>query len=213
MAWRRPKTRPGTWDKSIMESVMRGDEYGKIDFEGKTVLDVGAHIGAFSILAAKCGAQAVDAYEANNANFELLRHNTNHLPQVRAYNAAVWRSDKAAQFLMWHASTERMNTGGGSVIGDADAGETVPAIAFDAAVEKIGGAVDILKLDCEGSEYPILLTTRCLGRIRCIVGEFHPVEVPGWDPVALEEHLVAAGFTTRFTPTRAGQGIFTAERA
>jgi len=63
--------REGTWDKSIFDTVMQG-EYGDIDFAGKTVVDIGAHIGGFSILAALGGARRVVAFEAGAENYALL---------------------------------------------------------------------------------------------------------------------------------------------
>jgi FkbM family methyltransferase len=210
----RPRTRPGTWDKQIMQLVMHG-EYGELDFEGSVVVDVGAHIGSFSLLAAKKKAAVVHAYEANHANFELLHHNCSGEKQVVCHREAVWRSDEEREFLTWSPSEDRVNTGGGSVIDGAGNGgsETVPAVSFDDVVDRVGGKVDILKLDCEGSEYPILFTSKKLSAINTIVGEWHPVaSESSWTADALESFLRSAGFDTEFNPTSNGLGHFRAVR-
>jgi hypothetical protein len=73
--------REGTWDRLIFEEVIAG-EYGNLDFAGKTVVDIGAHIGAFSVLAALRGARRVLAFEASAENHALLVSNCEDFPMV-----------------------------------------------------------------------------------------------------------------------------------
>ena len=51
-------------------------QYKGLDFEGKTVMDVGAHIGCFTDLALKNGAEHVWAYEPMEESYALLVMNT-----------------------------------------------------------------------------------------------------------------------------------------
>ena len=90
--------RARSWDRTIFGNVI-GGEYGPIDFAGKTVVDVGAHIGSFSILAAANGARRILAYEAGAENFGLLVQNCAALPAVECHHAAVWRSDTVERVL------------------------------------------------------------------------------------------------------------------
>jgi hypothetical protein len=73
-----------------------------------------------------------------------------------------------------------LNTGGGSVVWGL--GEPVAKIAFDDVVDLAtnGGQrrVRLVKLDCEGAEWPIVLTSRRLHLIDQIVGEFHELGGP-----------------------------------
>ena len=220
--------RAQSWDRTIFGNVI-GGEYGAVDFAGKTVVDVGAHIGSFSILAAMNGARRILAYEAGAENFALLVQNCAALPAVECRHAAVWRSDTVESVLEWREAANRENTGGGTVLEcDSIAGEParagpgspVAAIALDDVIER-AGTVDLLKIDAEGSEYPILLTSRRLGRVGVIVGEYHeliglrgrsPGEgLPGWNVDRLGEHLERAGF--RVAVRRRGPlGFFRAER-
>ena len=220
--------RAGTWDQVIFENVIRG-EYGQLRFQGATVVDIGAHIGGFSVLAALGGARRVLAFEAWAANCGLLAKNCAGLGAVECRHAAVWRSDLPVVVLHWRESANRENTGGGTVLDCAAvAGAMLPgrdthavsAVAFDDVVAA-AGVVDILKIDAEGSEYPILFTSRRLHQIREIVGEYHEVhgvragmQIPGfpdWNIGALAQHLARNGFDVRVSP-KVGLGLFHAQR-
>jgi hypothetical protein len=73
-----------------------------------------------------------------------------------------------------------LNTGDGSVVWGL--GEPVAKIAFDDVVDLATNRgerrVRLLKLDCEGAEWPIVLTSRRLHLIDEIVGEFHELGGP-----------------------------------
>ncbi len=220
--------RPGTWDRLIADAVF-GAEYGPIDVAGRVVVDVGAHIGAFSVFAAAQGARRVLAYEPDPENFRLLAINAAGRPAIEPHRAAVWRSDRDEARVDWRGSTNPANTGGGTVIEcrsiagvavDRAGRRTVDAVALDAIVER-AGSVDLLKIDAEGSEYPILATSRALDRVAAIVGEYHAVgeldasmHVPGlaeWSGDALMDLLEDRGFDVA-TRHVGGAGLFRALR-
>ncbi len=119
---------------------------------------------------------------------------------------------------------------GGTLIWDTD-GPLVDAIAFDDVVDTIGEPggrrITLLKIDCEGAEFPILMTSRRLDRIDRIVGEYHElraelpqhVRIPGcrqFTVDALAAHLADAGFAVTLEPqataTFGELGLFFAER-
>lgn len=219
--------RPGTWDRLIADTVF-GGEYGPIDVRGRTVVDVGAHIGAFAVLAATRGADRVLAYEPEDENFRLLAINAMRHPAIEAHRAAVWRSDRREDRVEWRASANAANTGGGTVVAcravcgvppDATR-RPVDAIALDDILERLP-AVGLLKVDAEGSEYPILATSRRLDRVAAIVGEYHAVDAPEpsmrvrgldlWTGEALMDLLEERGFEVATRPV--GEvGLFRATR-
>jgi FkbM family methyltransferase len=220
--------RTNSRDLAIFDSVVSG-EYGKHDLSGKVVVDVGAHIGSFSLHAAQRGALRVLAYETASDNYRLLVENCRGLANVECHHAAVWRSDRPNGSVTWRPSANASNTGGGSVIacqviavgpGPTADPQDVATIAFDDIVAQLGH-IDLLKIDAEGSEYPILLTSKRLDSVQEIVGEYHEVvgpnadmAIPGfpnWDIRSLRAHLERAGFSVAINE-KGHVGLFRAVR-
>jgi len=220
--------RADTWDHAIYENIT-GGEYGPIDFHGKMVIDIGAHTGAFSLLAASLGARRVLAFEASDDNFSYLVRNCSGLPNVECTRAAVWASGTNDTSLTWSPPCLAENTGGGTVLDCVQVAglaistrgqERVPVISLDAVIDAVE-TIDLLKIDAEGSEYPILFGSRKLDRVREIVGEYHdlagirtPVDLigqPAWTIDALVHYLTEQGFTVAREYKR-GNGTFRALR-
>lgn len=224
--------RPGTNDDVIYRNVVERNEYRvPDDLSGAVVLDIGVHIGAFSHLALSRGAAELYGFEADAANFAHASRNLAPFgSRVHLDNRAVWRSDAPPSPLHFWRSTDGANAGGGTLIWDTD-GPVVDAVPFDAIVDEITRSgqrqIDLLKIDCEGAEFPILLTSRRLARVNRIVGEYHElradlprhVRIPGVHQFTVETltaHLEAAGFSVTLEPqaiaTYGGLGLFFAER-
>ena len=227
------RLRPGTNDESIYNSVVTRNEY-RLPSElahDAVVVDIGVHIGAFSYLALTRGAGSLFGFEPESSNYACARQNLAPFGEgVLLDNHAVWRSDLPGQRLPFYASSDQANRGGGTLMWEAD-GPLVEAVPFDEIVDRVSrkGAcrIDVLKIDCEGAEFPILLTSRLLNRIDRIVGEYHElraqlpshVRIRGYDEFVIEG-LVAwldrAGFTVtweRQATARFGDlGLFFAER-
>jgi FkbM family methyltransferase len=182
--------RPGTLDRMIFDGVVALDEYRLPErFDPHdVVVDVGAHIGSFAYAVVLRGGEHVWSIEPDRTNCAFAaEHLRPYVDQafVRLIHAAVWRSDPnddELRFDGYHPFPESypgmegiVNTGSGSVVWGR--GEAVAKIAFDDVVDLAtnGGErrVRLLKLDCEGAEWPILLTSRRLHLIDEIVGEFH----------------------------------------
>jgi FkbM family methyltransferase len=225
--------RPGTNDEVIYDHVVTQNEYRLPDRlePGAVVLDIGVHIGAFSHLALTRGAASLHGFEPEPANFISARRNLAPFGErVHLDNRAVWRSDMPASPQHFWASTDGANTGGGTLIWDTD-GPLVEAVPFDEIVDGIseGGRrqINLVKIDCEGAEFPILLTSRLLGRVDRIVGEYHElratlpahVRVPGCDQFTiealadlLEQHGFAVSWQRQATAQYGDLGLFFAER-
>jgi FkbM family methyltransferase len=188
-AWR---FRNGTLDQAIFNGVVVFNEYRLPDrfAASDIVIDVGAHIGSFAEAVLSRGCEKVYCIEADGANFEIAAENLR--PQlenghVQLVRGAAWRSDRNTDELRfdgYHPFPESfigmqgiLNTGNGSVVWGS--GEPVAKIAFDDIVDRVTNhgehRVRLLKLDCEGAEWPILLTSQRLGLIDEICGEFHEI--------------------------------------
>jgi FkbM family methyltransferase len=187
--------RPGTLDQMIFDGVVALDEYRLPErFEpDDVVVDVGAHIGSFAYAVVRRGGRHVWSIEPDRTNCTFAaEHLRPYVDQgyVQLMHAAVWRSDPnddELRFDGYHAFPQSypgmegiINTGNGSVVWGL--GEPVAKIAFDDVVDLATNRgerrVRLLKLDCEGAEWPILLTSRRLHLIDEIVGEFHELGGP-----------------------------------
>jgi FkbM family methyltransferase len=187
--------RPGTLDRMIFNGVVSLNEYRlPARFApGDVVVDVGAHIGAFAYAVVQRGGQHVYSFEPDGANCAFaVEHLRPYIDSglVQLMQQAVWRSDPnddELRFDGYHLFPESfkgmegvLNTGDGSVIWGE--GEPVAKVAFDDVVDLATNRgerrIRLLKLDCEGAEWPILLTSRRLHLVDEIVGEFHELGGP-----------------------------------
>lgn len=252
-AW---KFRNNSLDQAIFNDVVVFNEYQlPLSFAPEEiVIDVGAHTGAFGYAALTRGCEHVYCIEPDPMNCELAAENLSEylaLGYVEMTRGAAWRSDPnddELRFDGYHPFPKSyadmqgiINTGNGSVIWGV--GERVEKVAFDEIVDRVTHhgeqRVRLLKLDCEGAEWPILLTSRRLHLIDEICGEFHEIggqfleiseDRPSSQPVfhhpqitnfvieELSTFLTAAGFTVthrrhrRTTGTLEGLGLFFARR-
>jgi FkbM family methyltransferase len=184
--------RPLTLDRAIYNGVVHQNEYRLPEAfsPDDIVIDVGCHIGSFAYAAASRACQQVYAVEPDLENLKLAaEHLRPYIDQgfVTLVHGAVWRSDPnddELRFDGYHPFPKSfpgmhgtLNTGNGSVIWGE--GEIVPKIAFDEIVDSLTDCgqkrIRFLKLDCEGSEWPILLTSSRLHLIDEIGGEFHEI--------------------------------------
>jgi FkbM family methyltransferase len=187
--------RSGTPDRSIFKEVVDRNEYRLPDrfTDADIVIDVGAHIGSFAYAVVERGCRMAFCFEPDRDN---CRYAEAHLQPyieagwVRLSQKAVWRSDENSDQLRFDGYRPYpksfggmdgiINTGSGSVLWDT--GEAIDSIALDQVIDEIttGGTrrVRLLKLDCEGAEWPILLTSRRLHLVDEIVGEFHEIGGP-----------------------------------
>ena len=164
-------------DSQVVDEVWRDDQYGitRAAVAGKVVVDVGANIGAFTVLAAELGAAQVHAYEPEPSNHRLLLANTLNLPAVVPFDAALGDRDGFINLAPGPGGTH----GGGSHVTDGD-GTRVRMFDVADAFDMLG-PIGLLKLDCEGGEYAIvarLADTGLLARVESIVGEWHGPVMP-----------------------------------
>lgn len=224
--------RPDTNDAEIYRNVVTRNEYRVPDnLSGALVIDIGMHVGAFSHLALTRGAAELHGFEPERSNYLCAAQNLAPFGErVHLHNRAVWRSDIAARSLSFWRSADDANAGGGTLIWDTD-GPLVDVVPFDEVMNTISEngkrRVNLLKMDCEGAEFPILLTSHRLGSIDRIVGEYHElraelpqhVRIPGCERFTVEilvAHLETSGFAVTLEPqamaTFGALGLFFADR-
>jgi len=188
------------------------------------VIDIGMHIGSFSYAALLRDCRNVYGFEADRKNFSLAVQNLRMFgDRVHPFHKAVWRSDRRGDAL-FYGGYDNDNTGGGSILYHTS-GERLDVIAFDDIIRDVTNngqkRVRMVKIDCEGSEFPILLTSRLLNLIDNIHGEYHncaisPVAkvdgVSRFTIVELTQHLQKAGFKVKSTAKPNNVGSFFATR-
>lgn len=209
--------RPGTHDQAVFRAVSLRNEYRLPEsFDPEDVIvDVGTHIGSFCYAALRRGSENVYGFEPQKDNYEHAKVNLRSFDgRVHLYNKAVWRSDRAGDSLSFSLSEDTANTAGGNVM-VADTGQDVETVAFDDVIRQATDdgkkRVRMLKLDCEGSEFPIVFTSQTLHLVDEIRGEYHEfggdyddssipevARVPGYERYTIAEltdALERAGFT------------------
>lgn len=155
--------RKDTADEAVIKQSFDNDiffsgvpEYQPI--EGDVIIDVGAHIGTFSILSSsKVGSGKVFAIEASKDSFNLLRINValNQCANISVYHLAI--TDKEGTCRLYHG----LQTWGHSTVKRLSrSNETVESCTLSTFLER--NRIDechFMKLNCEGGEFPILLST------------------------------------------------------
>lgn len=160
------------------------------------VVDVGANVGYFSIIAARAGVPVL-AVEPGELNLEALRTNVARYSLVEVCEAAV--SDRAGSVPLYGsgqgASVQR---GWGGM--ESTYSSTVMAVTLDALLADRGGRL-LVKIDVEGHENAVLAGARAtLARSpRPVLLVEHGPIVSG-DYVGFFETLWAAGYTVVALP-------------
>ena len=165
-----------SWDFTIFQECFVGNEYNIKNFEeNDVVIDLGCHIGSFSLLAHKKGSRRIFSFEALKYNYELATENLKST-NVNLQNLAVWRSDIDVETIEFDTNIKDWNTGMGTVVQNKNSQIiSVKTIKFDTFLSDFQ-EVRFLKVDIEGSEYPVLYTSKQLHKIHEIAGEFHELE-------------------------------------
>ena len=191
--------RLGTQDLQVAQEVMRQNEYrlpGNFSPED-VILDVGAHIGCFALSCLGRGAGLVVCLEPNPDNQELLRENLAPFKdRVTILPLALWEATEGLAYLKRKGPAF---TAMGHCL-SSGYGEMVPRIGL-AELLKMYPKVRLLKLDCEGGEWPSLFGVMDLSAVQEIVGELHhqmrldcwPAK---WNVDNVKPLLAAHGFET-----------------
>lgn len=168
---------------------------------GSDILDIGANVGSFSFFAvARFPGHRVLAFEPDPVNFAQLKKNASLNPGRNLVIVKEAVGDKTGEARFSNDRQAGFTTGGHIVGPDSPDAFTVKMIAFDELFAKYGiRRCGLLKLDCEGAEFPILHSAGrdVLDRIDQMVIEVHAPESGGETSKAgLAAHLESKGFRT-----------------
>jgi FkbM family methyltransferase len=161
----------------IIEVFLR-EEYGRIA-DGATILDLGANIGTFSVYAASSARDVrIWAYEPLADFHALLAKNVeiNRLGSaIRCFNCAVGADTGRRQLVVENAAFSFPTLLAAEGVRAGRRVEVECAALIEILDSNDLKHVDLVKMDCEGSEYEILYGApdTCFERIREIRMEYH----------------------------------------
>ncbi len=164
------------------------------------IIDVGAHIGTFAVYASTLVPHGrVHAVEAAQDSANLLRINValNRCDNVSVHRVAL--SDREGECELFHA----LGTWGYSIVrGRAKTSETVATTTLESFMEANQiGRCHFMKVNCEGAEFPILLSApdAILQRFDTMVVDYHNdlCTTHGWQE--LVARLEAGGLSCTVT--------------
>lgn len=175
-----------------------------------TVVDIGAHVGFFSLFAYRnlAAAGRVISVEPDPINFQRLVHNLsiNSFTQDHCVRAAVFTHDGTGELERGASTNHRLQAASPY----ATNALSVPLLSLSSLFSRCSlERIDFLKMDCEGAEYDILYaqSTEIFARIHTISLEFHHGNTPERTGLALARHLRTVGFQIpvyQHSPTRQG---------
>ena len=139
------------------------------DINDCLVLDIGANIGMFSLLAAAKGARRIIAVEPQSDNFQQLTQNVQQHNQIVPVNRAVYHTDDQTVNVNNKGSTSSIYAGGDPV--------TTISVKSLMIEHNLNEEDMVLKIDCEGAEFDILPTLDhdLLRKFKVIFMEIHTV--------------------------------------
>lgn len=185
----------------VIDEIFDNQTYGHAAIrptrQDAVIVDIGAHIGCYTLWARKHTNAKVIAYEPLPSNFELLKQNiaANNLADVSAINKAV----SAASTPVW-ISADRVSSGNRTSVDRTNRSEGVwvdTVTLYDILSDNNLSHIDLLKMDCEGAEGAIIQSATCelLGSIQRCVLEFHD-DCSVLDHSSLAKKLTECGFRT-----------------
>ncbi|MCA3555526.1 FkbM family methyltransferase [Aestuariivirga sp.] len=211
--------RTASSDEAVLSHSFENDIFlsGVPEYQPKstdTVLDVGAHLGDFSLLLSRRVAR-VCAIEARRETFALLKTNLflNGADNVVADHLAL--GDRNG-YCRLYLATEGESWGDSTTFDFSGSAESVACATLARYLfERNIPRVDFAKLNCEGAEFPILMSADVptLSRFEKLLVLYHCDLVSGASERMLHEKLGQCGFTTSVRNRTDSRGWIVAARA
>lgn len=195
------RLRPGTADVFTIDDTFTAGYHRSLWPlpDAPVIVDLGAHIGSTALdYSLTHPGASITAVELDAANFRLLEENTRARDGITAVHAGVATHDGELTYDGSDTNTFSAGEGGS---------RSSPAMTVDSICP---GPVDLLKMDIEGAEQPVLRAGRSwAGRVAHILVETHApytreeclrdLEALGFE-AALDDRHTAAVSGTRHTP-------------
>jgi FkbM family methyltransferase len=171
-----------------------------------TILDIGANQGFFTLAARSFFSGAtIHCYEPNPRILSILEKNAAAV-RAEVFREAVGAADGAI-FLEEAGDSNQARTT------SVATGTVVPQVSLRMAVERLGGRIDLAKIDCEGAEWEMFEDPEPWKAIRHLRMEYHLVAGRSFEDVrsrmsefGLEifHHVPAGGWGTVWAQRQRG---------
>jgi len=181
------------------------EKYGCSVGDGWNILDIGAGIGEFTLFAAfGHPANHVFAFEPFDESYNLLQENLrlNSAGNAQAFPEAI--GSETGSITLDLSGSEPLQLQSHQLVAPELMKNirVVPCLSLVDAFDRLKfDYCDLLKLDCEGAEYPILMNApqTVLRRIHRIIMEYHD-RAGSYTHTDLETFLIANGFRVSTHP-------------
>lgn len=203
-------------DEYVINEVWNSKCYNISGFcikESDTVIDIGAHIGCFTVYAADIAKKGkIYSYEPFPENYALLKENIkiNELKNVKIFNLGI--SSKSEKRKLYLHKTDAGSHSMFAVKNNYSLFNCIPLKdVFDNNKIKF---CNFLKIDCEGAEYEIILNTpkEYFDRVDKIVLEYHDYLFEEPNLTRLKRQLKKYGFKIKINPIRKNWGLLYAKK-
>jgi FkbM family methyltransferase len=165
-----------TTDVPLCREILIDAQYDcELSMPPRVIIDAGANVGLATVFYAnRYPNSRIVAIEPELSNYEMLRKNIAHYPNVTPIHAALWKEERELDIFDHGASTTfRTRETGESASRQnrrSTRGVTLDKLMADLGIDYI----DLLKVDVEGSEREIFAHSRhWIGKVGVIAVEIH----------------------------------------
>jgi FkbM family methyltransferase len=183
--------------RAICKEILAGRTYPRIPFvhDVQTVLDIGANVGAAAVyFALQHPSATIFALEPAAEPFRLLVRNAKSFSNVRTFNFGLFDDDKSVP--LHRGKFDSVTASIGTSTLNSSQTEVVNLRRADTWLAQVGiSRIDLLKIDTEGCEVPILRSMESLiPGIKVIYLEYHSEDDRQFlDHLVTPSHILYAG--------------------
>lgn len=169
----------------------------------QTVLDIGGNVGLFGLAARNAFPGAtIHCYEPN----KLLEPYLSVQAVAAEFTVFMEAVGRERGMIDLDRNEDSVQTRSRS-----NAQGDIPQIAFREAIERLGGEVDLLKMDCEGQEWELFKDKESWRHIRHLTMEYH-LFTPGNTEQEVKDNLTRLGFRITYFDRVINFGLVMATR-
>lgn len=162
--------------KTEVRQLFAGEIYPRVPFlqDAETIIDVGGSVGAAALYFSLWHPKAtIFSFEPHRESYDVAVLNTKNFDRIRMHNFGLDETDRKAPLFLG-VDTHMTNSVHRGVPYNSNATEMCSFRRASTTLQKIGlDSIDILKVDTEGCEVPILRDILTAYTPTCIHLEYH----------------------------------------